>query len=61
MAIYAVGDVQGCCDELEALIHTLHIDPRQDELLFVGDLDWGRQVYRHMWPPAALQNWPFPG
>ena len=38
MAIYAVGDVQGCCDELEALIHNLHIDPRQDELLFVGDL-----------------------
>ncbi len=38
MAIYAVGDVQGCCDELEALIHALRIDPGHDELLFVGDL-----------------------
>jgi bis(5'-nucleosyl)-tetraphosphatase (symmetrical) len=38
MAIYAVGDVQGCCDELENLIDVLRIDRRHDELLFVGDL-----------------------
>jgi bis(5'-nucleosyl)-tetraphosphatase (symmetrical) len=38
MAIYAVGDVQGCCDELKSLIDALRIDPRRDELLFVGDL-----------------------
>ncbi len=38
MAIYAVGDVQGCCDELEQLIDTLRFDPLHDELLFVGDL-----------------------
>lgn len=38
MAIYAVGDVQGCCDELERLIDALRIDRQHDELLFVGDL-----------------------
>lgn len=38
MAIYAVGDVQGCCDELKRLIDTLRIDRQHDELLFVGDL-----------------------
>jgi bis(5'-nucleosyl)-tetraphosphatase (symmetrical) len=38
MAIYAIGDVQGCCDELRQLIDILRIDRQQDELLFVGDL-----------------------
>lgn len=38
MAIYAIGDVQGCCDELRQLIDLLRIDRQQDELLFVGDL-----------------------
>ena len=38
MAIYAIGDVQGCCDELKSLIDVLRIDPQRDELLFVGDL-----------------------
>ena len=38
MAIYAIGDVQGCCDELGSLIDTLRFDSQHDELLFVGDL-----------------------
>ena len=38
MAVYAIGDIQGCCDELEALIAQLNYDPISDELWLVGDL-----------------------
>jgi len=37
MAIYAVGDVQGCFDELDALLSKIRFGKR-DQLWFVGDL-----------------------
>lgn len=38
MAIYAVGDIQGCYDELQLLLETIHFDPKLDTMWFVGDL-----------------------
>jgi bis(5'-nucleosyl)-tetraphosphatase (symmetrical) len=38
MAIYAVGDVQGCYEELARLLETLRLDGSRDEIWFVGDL-----------------------
>ena len=38
MAIYAVGDVQGCYAELVQLLNQIKFDPATDQLWLVGDL-----------------------
>lgn len=38
MAIYAIGDIQGCCDEFETLLARLRFDPARDRLWLTGDL-----------------------
>ena len=38
MAIYAIGDIQGCYDSLQQLLEKLDYSPENDQLWFVGDL-----------------------
>lgn len=38
MAIYCIGDIQGCHDEFVALLERLRFDPAQDRLWLTGDL-----------------------
>ncbi|MCW5588512.1 MAG: symmetrical bis(5'-nucleosyl)-tetraphosphatase [Legionellales bacterium] len=38
MATYAIGDVQGCFEELQALLALIRYDPHVDHLWFSGDL-----------------------
>ena len=38
MAVYAVGDLQGCLDPLKCLLERVAFDPSKDQLWLVGDL-----------------------
>jgi bis(5'-nucleosyl)-tetraphosphatase (symmetrical) len=38
VAVYAVGDVQGCLDALQGLLEQVRFDPARDELWLVGDV-----------------------
>lgn len=38
MAVYAVGDLQGCFEPLRRLVASIGFDPARDRLWFVGDL-----------------------
>jgi bis(5'-nucleosyl)-tetraphosphatase (symmetrical) len=38
MAVYAIGDIQGCCDEFEQLLTRIDFDSVRDRLWLTGDL-----------------------
>ena len=38
MAIYAIGDIQGCYDHLQRLLEGIDFNPSKDKLWFAGDL-----------------------
>ncbi|MCK5191102.1 MAG: symmetrical bis(5'-nucleosyl)-tetraphosphatase [Methylococcales bacterium] len=38
MSIYAIGDIQGCFDDLQRLLAKIDFNKKKDQLWFVGDL-----------------------
>lgn len=38
MALYAIGDIQGCYDEFQSLLEKLAFNPAEDQLWLTGDL-----------------------
>ena len=38
MAVWAIGDIQGCYGSLRALLEKIHFDPEKDKLWIAGDL-----------------------
>lgn len=38
MARWAIGDLQGCCDEFEELLQRIHFSADRDQIWLVGDL-----------------------
>lgn len=38
MAVYAIGDVQGCFDELNKMLDQINFDPASDQIWLAGDL-----------------------
>ncbi|MDQ2068775.1 symmetrical bis(5'-nucleosyl)-tetraphosphatase [Natronospira bacteriovora] len=38
MAIFAIGDIQGCYRELEQLLDRINFDPSEDSVWFAGDI-----------------------
>lgn len=38
MSLYCIGDVHGCYDELKQLLKLVDFDPKEDELIFTGDI-----------------------
>ena len=38
MSTYAIGDIQGCYQDLQALLQLIKFNPNQDTLWFTGDL-----------------------
>lgn len=38
MAVFAIGDIQGCADALKRILERVRFDPAEDSLWFAGDL-----------------------
>ena len=38
MAVYAIGDIQGCFDELQAMLELVKFDQQNDQIWLAGDL-----------------------